>query len=111
MDPIRPPYVTVGPGGTAMERTRGGYWREWGAWGVQDGFVDGKHVVIGGYFIEDERDSYFWDEAKGDWRFYNEEIKHWEKDSHCMGVELIPITREEFVGDGGDDGPNRQRGD
>jgi hypothetical protein len=72
-----------------MERTRGGYWREAGCWGVRDGFVDGKHVVVGGYFLGDEEDYYFW----------NDPEKKWYKSSHCVGVELVPITREQFLGD------------
>lgn len=86
INPRRPPYVTVGEGGTAMFRTPYGYYRAAGEWGVTDGFVNGKHVVVGWYEDDDHP------EAK-------------PTPSDFDGKELIPISRKQYLeeDDGGPD--------
>jgi hypothetical protein len=78
VDSRRPPYVRVGLNGTAMRRQGSGYYREWGAWGVGDVFVDGRHVAS----VPDGAKNY----CRG--------VFH--------GLDLIPISREEYLKDGGE---------
>lgn len=72
---IRPPYVRLG--NTAMRRTRNGYYRNFGEWGINDGFIDGRHVAIVNPAHPDT--------------------------GHFHGMPLVPISREEYLRDGAED--------